>query len=238
MPIFKIDGKLVYFAHVPKSAGTSVAEFFEAISDGSAMIFDGQWKQRRRMRWSSTSPQHIPYSHLQELFPDDFFDYAFAVVRHPEDRILSEYRFRAQKSCLHRLFPFSEWLRIVLSCTKKNPFIFDGHLRPQVDFIPPGARVFKLEEGMDNLVTWVCQALGLSNINQQFSKHANRSVDRPIPISDDDRKLIEDFYVNDYVKFGYDVRREPNLPRLHALRSTTAKSLGSVAGLFTRVIRI
>ncbi len=236
MPIFRINKKLIYYVHVPKTGGTSVANFLERYADSTAFIFSGQWKQSLKDRWSFTSPQHISAANLSELFPENFFDYSFAVVRHPEDRIISEYKFRIERSRIHAALPFSDWLRVVLSATKINAFVFDGHLRPQVDFIPPNTEIFKLEDGFNNLTKWMASILDIEESKMQFDVHSNKSKEHQLVLSTEDRELIQEFYAADYKKFGYQKRNNNNLPDSSLLQRAKGSFFGLLSNVMTRLL--
>lgn len=94
MPIVRVGDQLVYFAHVPKCAGTSVEEYLAA-RFGPLAFLDRAYPDRdgRDSAWNRTSPQHIDVATFERLFPADLFAASFTVVRHPANRLLSSYRF-------------------------------------------------------------------------------------------------------------------------------------------------
>lgn len=206
MPIFKIKNKLIYYAHVPKAGGSSIADFFNDLGACSAFTFGEQWRQKPRDRWSSTSPQHIDAKSLAELFPDNFFDACFTVVRHPEDRIISEYKFRAGRSKIHASLAFNDWLHIVMAASRANPFSFDGHIRPQTDFIPGNCKVFKLEDGLDTLNEWLSGIIDVELPSTGLMPHSNKSREMAVTPDDASRALINSFYSADFAEFNYEPR--------------------------------
>jgi len=206
MPIFKIKDKIIYYAHVPKAGGSSIADFFNDLGACSAFTFGEQWRQRPRDRWSSTSPQHIDARSLAELFPDNFFDACFTIVRHPEDRIISEYKFRAGRSKIHASLAFNDWLHIVMAASRANPFSFDGHIRPQTDFIPGNCKVFKLEDGLDKLSQWLSEIIDIELPITRFMPHSNKSKEMTVTADDASRVLINSFYSSDFTELDYKPR--------------------------------
>ena len=93
MPIIRIEGKLVYFAHVPKCAGTSVEEYAIA-RFGPIALQDRRFFQRDpESRWTRTSAQHVTATEFERLIPRDYIADAFTVVRHPVARLVSAFKF-------------------------------------------------------------------------------------------------------------------------------------------------
>ena len=238
MPIFRINDKLIYYAHVPKAGGSSVADYFKTLGARSAFTFGAQWRQRPRDRWSSTSPQHIDAKSLGELFPADFFDACFSVVRHPEDRIISEYKFRAGRSKVHAALPLSDWLHIVTAASRANPFAFDGHLRPQKEFLPADCKVFKLEEGHESLGEWIAKVADIKPPFPPFSQHSNKSMSMETRLGDRDRELINTLYAKDFDQLGYEKRSTEDLPRNRYLGRGRARMLGKVSGAITNMVSL
>ncbi len=92
MPVFKIGGKLCYFAHIPKCGGSSVAAYLKERVGPVGCFAPLKWHDGAE-RWSRPSPQHIDWASLQHLLPEAMLDAVFAVVRHPVARIVSAYHF-------------------------------------------------------------------------------------------------------------------------------------------------
>ena len=236
MPIFRLNDKLVYYAHVPKAGGSSVADYFASIGARTAFAYGAQWRTRPSNRWSSTSPQHIDAKSLLELFPDDFFDACFTVVRHPEERIKSEYRFRVGRSQIHASLSFTEWLRVVTYAAKSNPFVFDGHIRPQIDFVPVNCKVFKLEEDLTCLGAWLSETLNIDMPNRPFSQHSNKSEDIGITMHRHDRELIKTFYSTDFDRFAYERKPVAALSNAPLRLIVKAAILGELSKVTTKIL--
>jgi hypothetical protein len=96
MPIARIGSKLVYFAHVPKCAGSAVERYLEQRFGPMAFRDPAFYEQEHGERWSNSSPQHIPIKALSRLFPASFFDASFAVIRHPVDRLASAFLYQRE----------------------------------------------------------------------------------------------------------------------------------------------
>ena len=154
MPIVRIGGELHFFAHVPKCAGTSVEQYLEARFGPLAFVNRQFLSDPEPRRWSKSSPQHIPLDAFRKLVPAAWIASSFAVVRHPVTRLVSAFTFQAN---VEGLVPedwtidgfFDDWLRR----GESEPFLYDGHLRPQSDLVPEKAAIFRLEDGLDGLIT-------------------------------------------------------------------------------------
>ncbi|MFV0410535.1 MAG: sulfotransferase family 2 domain-containing protein [Paracoccus sp. (in: a-proteobacteria)] len=110
MPFFKHSGKLIYFAHVPKCAGTSIENYL-VTRYGPAAFLDRKLTPGNRHNWCRTSPQHLSVEQLNRLFPEGFFDAGFAFVRDPLARVRSAFHFHQTK---RKKIPaeesFEQWL--------------------------------------------------------------------------------------------------------------------------------
>jgi hypothetical protein len=238
VPVVKLRDRLLYFSHVPKAAGSSVERYM--VERGALLALrDTRWgKQPRRRRWTATSPQHVDAAQFGRLFPQGFFDRVFTVVRHPEDRILSEYRFRAERGLRDARAPLSEWLRFAFALAARDPYAMDGHVRPQVDFLCGEAcAAFRLEDGLDDFVGWLEDALGEPRSGAAFGVRRNATAATPLRLHREDRALIEAFYAADYARFGYDRRPLDPLPTLTAVRrpgAAAAALAGRLAGFLAR----
>jgi len=221
---------------VPKAGGSSIADFFNDLGACSAFTFGEQWRQKPRDRWTSTSPQHIDAKSLAELFPDNFFDACFTVVRHPEDRIISEYKFRAGRSKIHASLAFNDWLHIVMAASRANPFAFDGHIRPQTDFIPDNCKIFKLEDGLDKLNVWLSEVVDIELPGQRFTHHSNKSQNIKVAPDNASRELINAFYSSDFDRLNYQARPVEELPGSRNLSHIKGKILEQLSRVTTNIL--
>ncbi|WP_172331296.1 sulfotransferase family 2 domain-containing protein [Mangrovicoccus sp. HB161399] len=158
MPYVEARGRRVFFVHIPKTGGQSV----EAWLAGQG-----------RLRFHSVgipaplkcTPQHLRWLDVAELFGAEAFDYAFAIVRNPFDRLESEYRmvWLQEKQGFFRAAPsFPLWLEQSLDAYVANPFHRDNHLRPSSAFLGRGVEVFRFEDGLAAAVDKVARATGFA----------------------------------------------------------------------------
>ena len=88
MPIYRINNRNVLFIHVPKTGGTSVERYLGLYAQPA--LHNQGAKLLRPVKDATFTPalamQHFHAELLEAMFPPDFFDYAFMVVRHPAAR--------------------------------------------------------------------------------------------------------------------------------------------------------
>lgn len=206
MPIVRIGADLVYYAHVPKCGGSSVEDYLRQRFGPLGLLNRRFGALPAAARWSATSPQHIDWASLGQIFPPHYFAAAFAVVRHPLARALSAYQFQVQvEKAVSPDLPFTDWLRKQAKILHENRFSADNHLRPQSHFMAQDCTIFHLEYGLDAIIPYLDQLAG-DALGPRAMAHANKSDERkaaaPTP-SSADIALIEQIYAADFARFGY-----------------------------------
>lgn len=168
------------------------------------------------LRWSKCSPQHLDAATLDRLLPPSWIAHRFALVRHPEDRIVSVYLF--QRDIERRIRPdldFPTWLAGLGARRATEPHLLDNHPRPATDLVPPDAEIFRLEDGMAPLMDWFDRIEGTARGPRKmpqvngYRAGLDRSGTDPGPAPDVTgaaRRLIADLYADDFTRFGYTPR--------------------------------
>ncbi|MEM7544185.1 MAG: sulfotransferase family 2 domain-containing protein [Pseudomonadota bacterium] len=157
MPIFRSGGKTFYFAHVPRCGGTSVEDAVTA--GGAAQSFlDRRFHDRGPKPWTRTSPQHALAADIAHLFPGDFFDLTFAIVRHPFARFVSAFNFNRENSVLPAETHPKTFIEELAARGDGMAGTYDNHFVPASDFVPKGAHIFLLESGLDVVSDWLREA--------------------------------------------------------------------------------
>lgn len=217
MPLCRIADKVLYFAHIPKTGGSSIEAYMAEKGPVALRV-------NRTHGWSATTPQHIPARLFSKMVPDAFYDLGFAVLRDPEAKILSTFKMRISKD--HALWnpltwlglawarargreayairfwklrlslDFDTWLRLALIWQRKNPYIYDGHLLPQVDYMHPGQKIFLFEDGIDQVFRWIDAVTGTEPIPGSF--HEKKAKSHTVAGSAASRALIRKVYAEDY----------------------------------------
>jgi hypothetical protein len=158
-------------------------------------------------------------------------------VRHPEDRLVSEYRFRFQNKTVHSKFSFSAWIRFIFSAYRRKQSILDGHIIPQTEFLGDYMKIFRLEDGFSEFVSWLEQDVGISIDGRRSVGVLNASPKIDVNLSRQDRGLINSFYERDFELLGYQPRAERELSEadpLRYLRAATTSTLGVAYAAITR----
>ncbi|WP_082630743.1 sulfotransferase family 2 domain-containing protein [Roseovarius atlanticus] len=196
MPVFFRDQAAVLYVHVPKTGGSSIEARFLSSGYEHYFLFSKYSAMTPTMK---CSPQHYHAEILESCFNLRKFELIFMTVRHPLDRILSEYKMR--NSDPGSASP-DMWIETTLEKYQDNPFIFDNHIRPQVEFYVEGARIFRLEDGIGS--NWASDLNeSLSNPLQTRSVHKLKSTTPTVPCSPTTEKLVLEFYRRDMNFFNF-----------------------------------
>ncbi len=205
MPVMSRNGACVLFIHAPKAGGTSVEHAFRNAGwsltyiDGRATKGSPNW-----YRWSS--PQHMHADTLRATFRLDRFDAIFMTVRDPLARFRSEYLMRHPSGHPVDSTSVERWAHRQLMAYQSDPYTLDNHLRPQSSFYVPGCRVFRLEEGLEEIST-LEEQVGVEmpkDFPHKLSRRQGAAVaNADVQISDALRNTLCAFYAEDYHRFGY-----------------------------------
>ncbi len=211
MPIARIGSGLVYFAHVPKCAGSAMEDYLA--ERFGPLAFNNREHYKARRAWSKTSPQHIAADDLERLFPDGFFTACFALVRHPLTRLRSVFKF--QRDWEDRIPPetgFADWLKTLPDVGFRRSYALDNHMRPMAELVPEGARVFHIEDGLQGVIDWLDELAGgsdgprtvpITNTYTSLMQTAGKS-EQEVPVTEEQRDLVARLYARDFRRFGYD----------------------------------
>jgi hypothetical protein len=227
MPLVKVGERTIFFAHVPKTGGSSVQDYLRRRFGPLSIMNPGNW-EASRSRGLIIPPTHLSAADLRNLLPHDL-THSFATVRDPLDRLQSEYRFQNGLSRSSRL-GFSTWVRLVIAAARSEPRIYMNHIRPQVDLILPNSAIFKIEDGLDKVTAWLDETSGTSDPAITFG-HFGKRQHTPLAMYREDLEMIVRYYEKDYRTLGYappdpdSLPKDPyNLPR-NAFASVLARAL-------------
>lgn len=209
MPIFRIDGELHYFAHVPKCAGASVEVYLRKRFGKVAFANSQFYNLPEPQRWTKSSPQHIDRKALALLVPPGWIASSFGIVRHPVTRLRSAYDYQLTgEKTVPEGMDINAWFLDWVAQRDRMPFRYDNHPRPAADLVPHGATVFRLEEGLEGVVAYLDGLAGNSDGPRKMP-HENKSrggvsyAAGQAPLSDEVLGVIAKVYAEDFKRFGY-----------------------------------
>lgn len=187
MPIARIGPVILFFAHIPKTGGSSVEAYLRT-KGAVALQFP------RRLGWSKSTVQHMHARIHARLVPDDFADASFAVLRDPVDRMVSEYRHRVDRNARQR--PFPDFVRAVFDAYERDPYIHDNHIRPQSEFLRDGMALFRIERGLGAVFDWIDTVTETDAVPRDHWE--KRAVAPGVEVPDAIAAEIAEFYAADY----------------------------------------
>lgn len=187
MPIARIEGKILFFAHIPKTAGASV-EVYLASKGKIALKFP------YRLGWSNTTAQHMHAEIHRKLVPEAFCDQSFTIVRDPMARLMSEYNYRLDRG--EARGGFDDWARRRLMLVQIDPMADDNHLRPQTDFLRWNMVIFRFEHGLDPVYDWIDKITATEQGDRSARKNA--SSHRDLSPGADIVEMVHKVYAADY----------------------------------------
>ena len=209
MPVFQRDGQSVLFVHIPKAGGSSIERMF-AKAGWRTHLRDPRLGPAAVNHLRRCSPQHMHASLLDATLRLDRFDVIFAITREPVSRFRSEYAYaqRARELDLSGR-AVEEWARSMFARYAVDPFVLDNHLRPQHEFILPGTRSYRLEDGLDNAVHDLNSVLVApleGSVPRALERKSEVGVSSSeVTITATLRAALHEFYARDFTMFGYEV---------------------------------
>ena len=191
--------KRILYLHPSKTGGTSVENcllnFELGVKDPTALsrdqyIFYGLCRHRDMMHWNYHKlVKDLPF--LRE-WP------SFATVRHPYDRVISEWKYQQRgerngSSEAHEKDDIN--LAIRSGSIKKCKWAY--HWMPQAAYVGPDTKVLKLENIEEE---WKKLNLGVGDLG-----HLNASPSpKAYELTDESKQIIQDAFPDDFEQFGYE----------------------------------
>lgn len=192
MPLFKRQNLYILFIHIPKTGGKYIYKNLEA---RGFTIYEPLG-----IKANGSTIQHNTYHEIISRYNNKDIKKIFSIVRHPVDRIISEYNYYNK---------YSKQINIeicnLLECCKVKKNLRDNHIRPQCDFIGEKTEWYKYEDGLEECMNELFTTIDNSKI--YFTNKINESQKKYF-ISDLDHKTInqiKSFYYKDFAMFGYTI---------------------------------
>ena len=212
MPIFEKNGERIYFAHIPKTAGSYVYILF---AQNGWTIKNLSWRKggiagQLRDRFGleavqvegdtsdiRVSLQHATAAEWARWKP---VSESFAIVRQPSARFVSAIRYRytlvPKREESFEVFRAGMFAKLKKRLQTKRQ-IFDGHFIPQHEFLESDTHLLRFEEGwLDEL----CSRYGLDN---RPSGAVNASRLPAFEPNAEEKEWISRTYAEDFIRLGY-----------------------------------
>lgn len=221
MPLARLGARVLFFAHVPKTGGTSVEAYLRA--QGAALALHGAGEG-----WSRVPLQHLHRAAWEEIAAPGAWDAGFVVLRDPMARLASEFRMRVEpmrpklrpaglaRMALNRAagrathavriggridyLDFDAWALRMLEACRRDPWVQSNHIRPQAEFVDPAFRVFRFEDGLEPVFRWIDAEFGLPPAQGVF--HERRSAAMDVTWTPETEARARAFYAADYALIG------------------------------------
>lgn len=201
MPLYRHNDRAILLIHIPKTGGSSIEEMLVEAGALQALKF------HKRLDYSACTPQHMHWELLCRWVPKSFYNFSLVIVRNPFDRLASEYAWRVRLAD-EPIASFNDWVRTALRRYEKNPFVHDNHIRPQVEFVGPTVKVFKLEDGLDSAAKMAFRRLGIT-YRKPTLPHVRKSKHVVLDVEQSLLAQIQEFYAADFAAYGYDPEEVP-----------------------------
>ncbi len=191
MPLARLADKLVFFAHIPKTGGSSVEDW---LGQAGALGL----RHKSALEGMGCTPQHLHAALFEPLFKGAFVDARFAVLRDPVERLVSEYRYRrgqVERKGKRQMPEFDAWAARAFRLYGENPYFLDNHIRPQAEFVSKDMTLFRFENGLEAVTDWLEE---LSGVTGPTLAHKLASEGDTVEVPQEFRAKIEAFYAADY----------------------------------------
>ncbi|WP_460274219.1 sulfotransferase family protein [Celeribacter sp. ULVN23_4] len=215
MPIFTRGDERIYFAHIPKTAGSAIYVLFLRNGWSLSNVETGLGPRRIGHRLHKEfGITDIPMEGERGNFPDSIqhatadvwqawgpFSDSFAVVRNPVKRFESAMKYQYSLHKRHKTLAEFRDAQIdkISRRHDKKPSAINVHFRRQVDFVTPDTRIVAFEDGF---MAKLAEMYGLENSEIEKINAAPKKIDPVLTPEVED--WIRDFYAPDFARFGYE----------------------------------
>jgi hypothetical protein len=198
MPIFNMEDKKVLFVRIPRAGGDHIFDWLE--KSGSVSLL-----QQSAIKSLRVPPQHLPYNDILALL-GNVWDYSFAVVRNPYQRMEREFfssLTKEQQADSGKWPDFTRWVVLQLNNAHVDPYYQENHFCPQSEFIGEGLDVYRLEDGLQGLQKKLRSVVEKNG--GSISEYPLDDYHQKIIWKNDALSAVNRFYSNDFKQFEYDM---------------------------------
>ena len=210
MPLLSQNNTICHFAHIPKCGGSSIENYCQSVGINIAFIDRAFLASPAAQPWNVSSPQHIDGYSLSRLFPIEFFNFGFAVVRDPVSRIVSAFKHQIIQKKIPEDTNLSEFVKQELNNISGQLGVYDNHFLPQTKFLIPGMsyQIYKLENGLDNVSQFIDSKFQNSELDKKilhYNADRSKALINPSQVLIDDQAMdiLKEVYKDDFIKLGY-----------------------------------
>jgi len=207
MPIITTEEKSFLFIHIPKTGGTTIEKTIMKSDNFKLYYRTSAGMPINKLTFCT--PQHFQADLLRQIFNLKKLSGIFTIVRNPYDRIKSEYAMRNKDIKNIKGHIVFHWLSKKIEIFKTtNPYVNDNHIRPQHEFILPSIKIFKLEDGMEKVISSLKEYWDLDiEYNPDFKVMTSHKVSgyssSEVELNRDSIQIINEFYKKDFTLLGY-----------------------------------
>jgi len=207
MPVFKYKDNYGLFTHIPKTGGESIVNYLYQQGCDISFHSNFSWVSeidevllKKNMVFNYEGPvpalQHLIASDFNENLHLDKIKWIFTFIRHPTDRLLSEYYSKELS------LPINVWVRLAYDMYKISPSIYDNHIRPQSDFLIKEMEIFKFPD-FSNFRKVAQQKMGIPIGDFPLKNQGKKpKKERMQTLNSSSKKLIKQWYKKDYELWG------------------------------------
>jgi len=209
------SGRCLKFIHIPKAGGTTVEHvgFQYAKSHPDANTSWGAYDTQKRCS-TRCSKHHIPPAEdkcIASFYRDSPCD-VFCVVRHPLERLISEWKYQAAigfvKNWTCSTRAYATWVVSQMKRVERRPSHADCHLLPQVRFVFADTnltdqvctRILRTEALTQEFNSLMLE-YGFRDMKMKGRAYVGRPCDLQLPW-EVHRRVVE-YYKDDFRVFGY-----------------------------------
>ena len=200
MPIFNMEDKKVLFVRIPRAGGDHVYDWLDKC--GSASLL-----QQSAIKSLRVPPQHLPYNDIVALL-GNVWNYAFAVVRNPYQRMEREFYSsltKEQQADSAKWPDFTRWVVLQLNNACVDPFYQENHFCPQSELVGDGLDIYRLEDGLSGLQDKLHSVIDIKC--EKISEYPIDSYHDDIIWSNDSIRAVNRFYEQDFSLFNYEKKQ-------------------------------
>jgi hypothetical protein len=198
MPIFNMEDKKVLFVRIPRAGGDHIYDWLAKC--GSASLL-----QQSEIKSLRVPPQHLPYNDILALL-GNVWDYAFAVVRNPYQRMEREFfsSLTKEQQGDPEIWPdFTRWVVLQLNNAHIDPYYQQNHFCPQSEFVGEGLDIYRLEDGLSGLQKKLSSVV--NDCCENITAYPVDSYHDSIVWKNDALNAVNRFYTHDFTRFGYEM---------------------------------